>query len=142
MADDGAPLLQAADDAGAPASPRPPPSPPAPPVPTVDGDALDAPAARALARNLFRAGWCALPVLWLLNAWLFWPVVTKGAGGGGDPVVARYARRSAVGVAVAAAVVLPWAAAFTLGGPRLVGQALFDRLNVAGLDLDAYGLRF
>jgi hypothetical protein len=52
------------------------------------------------------------------------------------------AKRSAVGAALAAAVALPWAAAFTLGGPRLVGQSLFDRWNVAGFDLDAWGLRF
>lgn len=52
------------------------------------------------------------------------------------------AKRSALGAALAAAVALPWAAAFTLGGPRLVGQALFDKLNVATWDLDSYGLRF
>lgn len=52
------------------------------------------------------------------------------------------AKRSAIGAALAAAIALPWAAAFTLGGPRVVGQATFDRLNVAGFDLDAWGLRF
>lgn len=52
------------------------------------------------------------------------------------------ARRSAVGAALAGSIAAIWAAAFTLGGPRLVGQALFDRLNVSGWDLDAYGLRF
>ena len=122
-------------------------------VHTVDGEALDADAARRLSRQLWRAGFAA-PALWLLNAVLFWPLL-KGQGGGGvgdgvgvgvgsdgDPVVRLYAKRSAIGTAVVAAIVLPWAAAFTLGGPRLVGRALFDRLNVAGLDLDAYGLRF
>jgi len=52
------------------------------------------------------------------------------------------AKRSAIGAALAAAIALPWAAAFTFGGPRVVGQAAFDRLNVAGIDLDAWGLRF
>lgn len=142
MADgEGAPLLHAEESAPAAATPRPPPSAPSTrPVPTVDGDALDAASAQSLARNLFFAGWLGLPALWLLNAWLFWPVVK--AGGTGHPTVALYARRSAVGCAVATTLLLPWAAAFTLGGPRLVSQALFDKLNVAGIDLDAYGLRF
>ena len=52
------------------------------------------------------------------------------------------AKRSAIGAALAAAIAIPWAATFTLGGPRIVGRALFDRLNVATWDLDAYGLRF
>lgn len=52
------------------------------------------------------------------------------------------ARRSAIGAAIAASILLPWAAAFTLGGRRLIGSALFDRLNVNSWDLDGLGLRF
>ena len=121
---------------------------------------------------LFRADFLALPWLWGLNAWLWHgsgdPVVRQcewerhvRAGwwrlslspGAPPPSTSSTrappllfpladAKRSAVGAALAAAVAVPWAAAFTLGGPRLVGQALYDRLNVAGWDLAAYGLQF
>lgn len=36
---------------------------------------------------LFCAGFLALPWLWGLNAWLFWPVLAGHAGHGDDPVV-------------------------------------------------------
>ena len=47
-----------------------------------------------------------------------------------------------MGAAVAAAVAVPWVVAFALAGPGLLGRDLFDRLNVASVDLDAWGLRF
>jgi len=59
-----------------------------------------------------------------------------------DPIVRRNARRSAAGAAVAGAALLAWASAFSLGGPRAVGRATFERLNLGDLDLDAWGLRF
>lgn len=103
--------------------------------------------------TLFLAGFAMLPWAWALNAWLFYPVAFGGSSssssehhrnnaGSSDPVVRRNVRRSAAGAAVAGVALLAWASAFTLGGPRAVGRATFDRLNLGDLDLDAWGLRF
>jgi len=88
-----------------------------------------------------------LPWAWALNAWLFYPVAFGDLNSSNpnsliDPVVRRNARRSAAGAAVAGVALLAWASAFTLGGPRVVGRATFERLNLGDLDLDAWGLRF
>ena len=89
-----------------------------------------------------------LPWAWALNAWLFYPVAfgssehQNSGSSFADPVVRRNARRSAAGAAVAGVALLAWASAFTLGGPRAVGRATFERLNLGDLDLDAWGLRF
>ena len=103
-------------------------------VPTCDGDAMPVAAARALARRLWLAGFAGLPASWAINAWLFRDAT--------DPVVASTARASARAAVVAAALVVAWALAFSFGGPRLVGEAAFNRLNVGGWDLDSMGLRF
>lgn len=102
--------------------------------------------------TLFLAGFAMLPWAWALNAWLFYPVAFGSCSGSGnnqnsnssfiDPVVRRNARRSAAGAAVAGVALLAWASAFSLGGPRAVGKATFERLNLGDLDLDAWGLRF
>ena len=105
------------------------------PVLTCDGDAVPAADARALSRRLHRAGFAALPLAWVLNVWLF-----RGAT---DPVVAANAAASKTAAIIAGAALAAWAAAFTVGGPRLVGAALYDKLNMGGLDLEeAWGLSF
>lgn len=103
-------------------------------VRTCDGDAMPVAAARALAGRLWAAGFAGLPATWAVNAWLFRDAT--------DPVVASRARASGRAAAVAAAVVAAWALAFSFGGPRLLGRATFQRLNVGGWDLDSMGLRF
>jgi hypothetical protein len=45
------------------------------------------------------------------------------------------ARRSGAGAALVAAAVLPWTLCFMLGGPAVVGQAVFDALDVRKVDL-------
>ena len=119
---------------------------------TIDGEEVLLEEARRLSRNLFLAGFAMLPWAWALNAWLFYPVAFGSGSGSGnnqnsnssfiDPVVRRNARRSAAGAAVAGVALLAWASAFSLGGPRAVGKATFERLNLGDLDLDAWGLRF
>ena len=109
-------------------------APPPAVVTTCDGDAVPLAAARALARRLHVAGFALLPWAWAVNAWLF-----RGAT---DPVVAAHARASARLAAVAGAALAAWAVAFSVGGPRVVGSALYDKLNVGGLDLEAWGLSF
>jgi hypothetical protein len=52
--------------------------PPAPPrgktVATIDDvDGLEEDAARTLSRRLWYLGWCGLPLLWAMNAYLFYP---------------------------------------------------------------------
>ena len=129
ISDDAMPFLQTSTSAPPHTLPPPPPSYPKKPT-------------------LFLAGFAMLPWAWALNAWLFYPVAFGGGGSSehqnsfADPVVRRNARRSAAGAAVAGAALLAWAAAFSLGGPRAVGRATFERLNLGDLDLDAWGLRF
>lgn len=45
------------------------------------------------------------------------------------------ARRSGAGAALVAAAVLPWTLCFMIGGPAVVGQAVFDALDVRKVDL-------
>lgn len=106
----------------------------APSVLTCDGDAVPLAEARALSRRLHLAGFALLPLAWAVNAWLF-----RGAT---DAVVAANAAASRRAAAAAAVVVGAWAVAFSVGGPRVVGAALYDRLNLAGVDLASWGLNF
>lgn len=110
--------------------------------------------------TLFLAGFALLPWAWALNAWIFYPVAfgpSQTASDAADqsssspdadavvvvadPVVRRNARASALLAAASGVALLSWAAAFSLGGARVVGRETFDRLNLGDLDLDAYGLR-
>ncbi|CAK0746544.1 hypothetical protein CVIRNUC_001700 [Coccomyxa viridis] len=105
-------------------------------VETVDEEELPADSARHLSRALFYAGFALLPWLWFSNTWLFWPQLQSS----GDAHVRRYARSSALGFLAASAIVLPWTLTFAIGGPAVVGQRVFDKMNLAGLDLSALGL--
>ena len=116
----------------------------------LDPHTISSPPKQTKPTTLFLAGFAMLPWAWALNAWLFYPVAFGSSSSsehhqnnaGSDPVVRRNVRRSAAGAAVAGVALLAWASAFTLGGPRVVGRATFDRLNLGDLDLDAWGLRF
>jgi len=99
--------------------------------------------------TLFLAGFALLPWAWALNAWIFYPVAFGSSVSSHsssspsiviDPVVRRNARASALLAAASGVALLSWAAAFSLGGPRVVGEETFDRLNLGDLDLEAYGL--
>lgn len=103
---------------------------------TVDGEPIETVSARTLCRRLFLGGCALLPWLWFANVWLFWPHLQRH----GDPVVRKYAQRSAVGFLIVSAILLPWTLTFSIGGPSVVGQDVFQRWNVAGLDLQSWGL--
>lgn len=49
-------------------------------------------------------------------------------------------RRSALWFAVYTCVLMPWMLAYWIGGPKLLGQGLYDALDVSNLDLAAAGL--
>ncbi|CAL8460647.1 g177 [Coccomyxa elongata] len=85
---------------------------------------------------LFLGGCVLLPWLWFANVWLFWPHLQRQ----GDPVVRKYAQGSAVGLVIVSAIFLPWMLTFSIGGPGVVGQDVFQKWNVAGLDLQSWGL--
>ena len=136
------------------------------PVLTCDGDAVPLEEARALSRKheclflvfggwgraaekttlltpplpplslptLYLAGFALLPWAWVLNAWLFRDAT--------DAVVASNVASSRRGAAAAGVALAAWAAAFSLGGPRVVGASLYDKLNLAGVDLASWGLNF
>ncbi|CAL5219105.1 g878 [Coccomyxa viridis] len=105
-------------------------------IETVDEEEIPADSARRLSRNLFYAGFALLPWLWFSNIWLFWPQLWSSS----DQHVRQYARGSAIGFVVASAIVLPWTLTFMIGGPGVVGQRVFDKMNLAGVDLSALGL--
>ena len=98
----------------------------APPIKTCDGDFLLNADARAAARRYYLAGfvlpWCAAT-----GAWLFLP-------DGTDAAVKWYARRSAALFALWL-LALAWPLTYWIGGPALLGQATYDALNVANLDV-------
>lgn len=102
----------------------------APPVKTCDGDFLLNADARAAARRYYIAGfilpWCAAT-----GAWLFLP---DALGRGSDAAVQAHARRSAALFALWL-LALAWPLTYWIGGPALLGQATYDALNVANLDV-------
>ena len=54
---------------------------------TIDGDVgLPDEEATLYARGYFLGGFFFLPWLWFANAYLFWPVLTKRAGGTSTPL--------------------------------------------------------
>lgn len=102
---------------------------------TVDGTVLPVEEARKLAQRYWYGGFAGLPMLWAVNAALFWPQLWGGAAAGenrppADLHVRRYALRSAVGCALVAAVLVPWMLAFIIDGERLVGTETYERLAI------------
>lgn len=91
-----------------------------PPHLTVDGDVgLSDDEARTLARRYYYGGFFALPWLWFVNCYLFWPVLLHN----GDAVIRSYVWRSAIGFGLFTAVLLPWALCFAFGGEKLIGPS-------------------
>ena len=94
-------------------------------------------ALRSARRNL-RFGCLGLPWLWAVNVWLYWPVLTKAgaraaAAAGGDLLQFRQCVvRSALGAGAAAATLLAWVLAYQLGGPGLLGERAYQKLDVVG----------
>ncbi|KAK9819703.1 hypothetical protein WJX72_001443 [[Myrmecia] bisecta] len=74
--------------------------------------------------------------MWFVNVWFFWADFRSGR----DPVLRKYTRRSAVGFLLVSAIFLPWMLTFMIGQAAVVGDAVFNRWNAAGLDLSALGL--
>eukprot|EP00245_Coleochaete_scutata_P006606 TRINITY_DN21109_c0_g1_i1.p1 TRINITY_DN21109_c0_g1~~TRINITY_DN21109_c0_g1_i1.p1 ORF type:complete len:119 (+),score=7.80 TRINITY_DN21109_c0_g1_i1:339-695(+) len=86
---------------------------------TVDGDVMSLEDARKLVRGYFYGGFLALPWLWFVNCWYFWPVLRYNT----DSIIRSYLVRSAIGCAVFMAMVLPWTLSFMIGGKALVGKS-------------------
>lgn len=107
-------------------------------VETIDGDRVPAHVAQNLCRKMYRIGFALLPLMWLVNVWLFWPEFRRGH----DPEITKLTRRSAVGFAVASAIVLPWMLTFTIGQEAVFGTRLFDKLDASRIDLAKWGLVF
>eukprot|EP00271_Cylindrocystis_brebissonii_P018566 TRINITY_DN533_c0_g1_i1.p2 TRINITY_DN533_c0_g1~~TRINITY_DN533_c0_g1_i1.p2 ORF type:complete len:120 (+),score=14.01 TRINITY_DN533_c0_g1_i1:427-786(+) len=96
---------------------------------TIDGDVgLSDEEARRLARIYFFAGFLALPLLWFVNCYYFWPVLRHG----GDTVILNYVRFSAVGFALISAIFLPWVLSYAFGGEALFGT-LYKKLLLYSL---------
>ncbi|PSC70501.1 putative gamma-secretase subunit PEN-2 [Micractinium conductrix] len=107
------------------------------PVLDVDGGAQPALQARRTARLYYLLGFAALPWFWACNVWLFLPDFWHGDR---DPVVTKYTRRSALGFAVYTALFLPWMLLYLIAGEKVLGQRVFDKLDINSLDLSGSGL--
>ena len=83
-------------------------------VETVDGELLAPEEARRACKRYFVVGFFALPLFWAVNIWLFLPHLLHA---GGDPVVKRLCRLSAIWFAVYTAVFLPWTLTYLIGAP-------------------------
>ena len=105
---------------------------------TVDGEPLPAGEALRSARWNLRFGCLGLPWLWAVNVWLYWPVLTKAgaraaAAAGGDLLQFRLCvLRSALGAGAAAVALLAWVLAYQVGGPGLLGERAYQKLDVVG----------
>lgn len=105
-------------------------------VESVDGEAFPADKARTISQRMYYAGFLFLPLLWLVNVWLFWPDFV----GGHDSVVKRYTKHSAVAFCVSSCLFLPWLLLYMIDGKDILGQAAWARIDATGLDLAAVGL--
>mmetsp|Transcript_8986 Transcript_8986/g.16895 ORF Transcript_8986/g.16895 Transcript_8986/m.16895 type:complete len:118 (-) Transcript_8986:127-480(-) len=98
-------------------------------VETIDGHVgLSSSAARDLARKMFGFGFFALPWMWLVNVWFFWPQINSD-----DLVLRKYVRGSAIGFVLFSAILLPWTIAFLIAGKDLVGTELWHQLSISRL---------
>ncbi|KAL3159176.1 hypothetical protein ABBQ32_011160 [Trebouxia sp. C0010 RCD-2024] len=99
-------------------------------VTSVDGQEISTPHAQKLCMRMFYAGIFLLPWLWVMNVWLFWHDFRHGR----DLVIQKYTRHSAAGFGLVTAMLLAWVAAFSLGQEEWVGEAFFDKYNLASID--------
>eukprot|EP00897_Mesotaenium_endlicherianum_P001300 jgi/Mesen1/1198/ME000128S00173 len=108
---------------------------------TIDGDiGLSDEEARKLARNFFYGGFLALPWLWFVNCYFFWPVLRHN----GDSVIRSYVVRSGIGFLLFTVVLLPWALTFMIGGEKVIGAswknlAVYDVADKLEMWLDLAG---
>ncbi|KAG7672400.1 hypothetical protein Ndes2526B_g09088 [Nannochloris sp. 'desiccata'] len=109
----------------------------APPIATCDGDYLLSSEARQTAKRYYLIGWFLLPWFWVVNVWLFWPHFWHSNG---DFVIKQYTRKSAVMTAVYTCLLLPWMLVYWIGGPAVLGQEMYDKLDVTKLNLRSAGL--
>eukprot|EP00243_Klebsormidium_subtile_P005225 TRINITY_DN2065_c0_g1_i1.p2 TRINITY_DN2065_c0_g1~~TRINITY_DN2065_c0_g1_i1.p2 ORF type:complete len:115 (+),score=22.18 TRINITY_DN2065_c0_g1_i1:256-600(+) len=85
---------------------------------TVDGAiGLEEEEGRKLSRNMFIGGFFALPWLWFVNCYYFWPVLRYG----GDSVIRKNTVRSLIGFILFTALLLPWTLTFAVGGEKVIG---------------------
>eukprot|EP00239_Pterosperma_sp_CCMP1384_P002676 CAMPEP_0197858070 /NCGR_PEP_ID=MMETSP1438-20131217/31607_1 /TAXON_ID=1461541 /ORGANISM="Pterosperma sp., Strain CCMP1384" /LENGTH=119 /DNA_ID=CAMNT_0043474117 /DNA_START=376 /DNA_END=735 /DNA_ORIENTATION=+ len=101
-------------------------------IETIDGDVeLTVDKARTLAKKMFFIGFAALPWLWFVNAWYFWPQLKLQQ----DPVVTLYVKRSAAGFVLFTLLLLPWTLTFLFGGKAVVGDNLWNQLSITKIDM-------
>mmetsp|Transcript_29464 Transcript_29464/g.75128 ORF Transcript_29464/g.75128 Transcript_29464/m.75128 type:complete len:112 (-) Transcript_29464:520-855(-) len=103
-------------------------------IATVDGEELTLQKARKQAVRSFYAGFVFLPLLWLVNVWLFWPDFI----GGRDPVLCKYTRRSAVCLSIWSAVFLPWFLFYVSVGDRYLDPEVYRKLDVTRWGINDY----
>eukprot|EP00270_Netrium_digitus_P008176 TRINITY_DN2423_c1_g1_i1.p2 TRINITY_DN2423_c1_g1~~TRINITY_DN2423_c1_g1_i1.p2 ORF type:complete len:122 (+),score=31.22 TRINITY_DN2423_c1_g1_i1:20-385(+) len=108
---------------------------------TIDGEiGLSEEDGRRLARKFFFGGFAALPFLWFVNCYFFWPVLRHN----GDPVIKTYVERSLVLCLISFALLLSWSLSFSIGGRQLLGPvwrdlAVFNIADQLQLMLDFSG---
>ncbi|GBF99857.1 hypothetical protein Rsub_12497 [Raphidocelis subcapitata] len=101
-------------------------------VESVDGEVFTVEQARTQSQR-YKSGFACLPLFWGVNVWLFYPTF-RGAPAA-DPVVKKYTRYSAACFTASSALFLTWLLVFAVGGPAVLGQRLFDKLDATRLDV-------
>jgi presenilin enhancer 2 len=77
-------------------------------------------------------GFAFLPLLWLMNVWLFWPDFRSKR----DAVLAQYTRRSAIALGLSSLIYFPWMLFFAIGGQSL--GAAYGKLDVTNFQIMQY----
>lgn len=108
------------------------PAPNEPIVESIDGEVFPLEKARKTSKYIFFGGFAFLPLLWLMNVWLFWPDFRDYRG---DPVIKHYTKRSAICLAVATALFLPWLIFFPVAGKDLMNPKVYKALDATRFDL-------
>mmetsp|Transcript_4739 Transcript_4739/g.5136 ORF Transcript_4739/g.5136 Transcript_4739/m.5136 type:complete len:100 (+) Transcript_4739:14-313(+) len=89
-------------------------------------DRMDADTKKSVAKKLFYGGFAMLPLMWLANYLLFYPVLHKRTT---PPEVKRYARLSLVLFAISLVVLVVWYAMYAL---------LWDKMGTFGEKISAF----
>ncbi|CAG9465199.1 unnamed protein product [Pedinophyceae sp. YPF-701] len=102
---------------------------------TVDGQIMKLSDAMVAAQRMFWGGCFALPWLWGISVWFFWPELKRRR----HPVLLKYVTRGAAGCAAWITVLLAWVLVYQIGREKLLGSA-FRKMDVQRFPIEEFGL--
>mmetsp|Transcript_8901 Transcript_8901/g.22877 ORF Transcript_8901/g.22877 Transcript_8901/m.22877 type:complete len:114 (-) Transcript_8901:125-466(-) len=98
----------------------------------IDGEELERTEARELSKKLCCIGFLGMPLMWLVNAWYFWPELRRR---GGDSFIKKNACGSIIGCSIIFGLLLVWMLVYDIGKEKVLGR-YYDKLDVSGVNLD------